>query len=791
MSESTSRELGSVTSEFMVPSLSSLDDPRVIGLEAAIRRREAVLAATSFAATRFLGTDDWDRDIRDVLARLGSAAEVSRVHLFAASVDDLGDVRMRLRHEWVAQGITPLANNPAHCEFDLESAGLDRWRGLAHGDSFDGSVASFPPSERAFFEALGFRSLAAVPVFVGSVWWGFLAFAHDLIEREWSRAVIDALRAAAATLGAAMYRNHVEQTLREDVRHRERVEAELRSREAQLAEAQAIAHLGSWTWDIESNTLNGSDEMYRIYGFEPHASVSPGVFLTRVHPDDVDLVRRTIDEAVNEGKSFSVEHRIVRPPNDIRRFHVSGRVVVDDTGKPVQIIGAGQDITERYEAEATARKLIEERSRRSAAENEQRRAAFLADASRVLSTSFDYHTTLSTLARLAVPAFADFCTVDILDRNGEIKRVGIAHVEPEKETLLQQITKWVRTGAPLVPHLRRALVDGESTLIQEVDPDLVAQHALDAEHEAIILALAPTSVVCVPLKLADKVLGAMVWYTIDEERRYRPRDLELAEELARRAALAIENARLFNESEQATRARDQMLGVVAHDLRNPLNTMLMATQLLADSTAPESPARRQVAIVQRAGERMNRLVQDLLDVKRIESGRLTVEPRSIESRSLVSEAVDMLRPLAASSSIELDLEIAHDNLPPVCADPHRVQQVLSNLIGNAIKFTPRGGRIVVCCEPDEGDVRFEVRDTGPGIPAENLPHIFGQFWQASRGDRRGIGLGLAIAKGIVEAHGGKIWVESEEGSGSRFFFTLPQARGGEVRRWSIARMAVQ
>jgi hypothetical protein len=184
MSESTSRELGSVTSEFMVPSLSSLDDPRVIGLEAAIRRREAVLAATSFAATRFLGTDDWDRDIRDVLARLGSAAEVSRVHLFAASVDDVGDVRMRLRHEWVAPGITPLTSNPAHCEFELESAGLERWRGLAHGDGFDGSVASFPPSERAYFEALGFRSLAVVPVFVGSVWWGFLAFAHDLIERE-------------------------------------------------------------------------------------------------------------------------------------------------------------------------------------------------------------------------------------------------------------------------------------------------------------------------------------------------------------------------------------------------------------------------------------------------------------------------------------------------------------------------------------------------------------------------------------------------------------------------------
>jgi signal transduction histidine kinase len=219
-----------------------------------------------------------------------------------------------------------------------------------------------------------------------------------------------------------------------------------------------------------------------------------------------------------------------------------------------------------------------------------------------------------------------------------------------------------------------------------------------------------------------------------------------------------------------------MLGVVAHDLRNPLNTMLMAAQLLADSTEPESVARRQAAVVQRAGERMNRLVQDLLDVKRMESGRLTIELRRVLAPTLVTEAVEMLRSIAASSRIELVLEDSCEDLPPVSADPHRVQQVLSNLIGNAIKFTPRGGRIAVRCSRAEGEVRFEVRDTGPGIPAEHLPHVFGQFWQAKRADRRGIGLGLAIAKGIVEAHGGKIWVESTCGVGSTFFFTLPVAQ---------------
>ena len=775
MNESTERGVGSVTAEFMVPSLSALDDPRVLGLEAAIRRREAILNAVSYAATRFLGTANWDRDIRDVLARLGSAAEVSRVYLFAAHRDEGGTLWMRMKHEWVAQGFEPFANDPARCEFAPLAWGLARWAGLEHGDVFDGPVSSFPAAERPYFESLGLRSVAVVPVFVGEGWWGFLGFAHDASDREWARATIAALRAAAATLGAAIYRNRVEEALRDDVRQRQLVEAELRSREAQLAEAQSIAHVGSFVWNIATNELRGSDELYRIYGFALGTTLVPAVILQRVHPDDDDLVRRRIDAAVTKGESFKVKHRIIRPPGEIRVCNLEGRVVLDEKGTPAQIIGAGQDVTEQHEAEITARKLIQEQTRRSAAEAEQRRAAFLADASRVLGASFDYHTTLAKLAQLAVPAFADFCTVDILDRNGAIQRLGIAHADAAKEPLLHHITKWVRAGSPLVPHLHRALVEGEPTLIPEIDSARIAQHALSAEHEAIILALAPTSVASVPLKLGNKIIGALVWYTTNASRRYDQRDLELAEELARRAALAVENARLYHESEQATRSRDQMLGVVAHDLRNPLNTMLMAAELLADSAPPESMTHRHATIVRRAGERMNRLVQDLLDVKRMESGQLAIEPRRMSSHSLLVEAVETLRSLALSTSIDLVMEAAGDDPPPVLADPHRVQQVFSNLIGNAIKFTPRGGRVVLRCKPGQGAVQFEVRDTGPGIAAEHLPHIFGQFWQANRRDHRGIGLGLAIAKGIVEAHGGKIWVESEPGVGSSFFFTLPLA----------------
>ena len=213
--------------------------------------------------------------------------------------------------------------------------------------------------------------------------------------------------------------------------------------------------------------------------------------------------------------------------------------------------------------------------------------------------------------------------------------------------------------------------------------------------------------------------------------------------------------------------------MVAHDLRNPLNTVMMAAGLMLETSSPERPAeRRQVEIVIRAADRMNRMIQDLLDVKRMESGRLGLEAKPETVAGLVGDTIEMLRPLAEGSSIRLESHVA-PNLPRVLADATRISQVLSNLVGNAVKFTPREGVITITADGLDAEVRFSVIDTGAGIPAEQLPHIFGRFWQARTSDRRGIGLGLAIAKGIVEAHRGRIWVESSVGLGSTFYFTLP------------------
>jgi signal transduction histidine kinase len=219
-----------------------------------------------------------------------------------------------------------------------------------------------------------------------------------------------------------------------------------------------------------------------------------------------------------------------------------------------------------------------------------------------------------------------------------------------------------------------------------------------------------------------------------------------------------------------------MLSVVAHDLRNPLNTIFMgSSSMIDDIVDAESTVGRTARIVKRAAERMNRLIQDLLDIRRTESGTLSIDAKSESVAAMMSEAMEMLKPLATTASLELRAEIA-EHVSTIFADSARLLQVLSNLVGNAIKFTPRGGSITVRAEPLGDEVRFVVSDTGPGIPPDQLPHIFGRFWQANRKDRRGIGLGLAIAKGIVEVHGGRIWVESTLGAGSNFYFTIPTQR---------------
>ncbi|HEY0673162.1 MAG TPA: HAMP domain-containing sensor histidine kinase, partial [Longimicrobiales bacterium] len=237
----------------------------------------------------------------------------------------------------------------------------------------------------------------------------------------------------------------------------------------------------------------------------------------------------------------------------------------------------------------------------------------------------------------------------------------------------------------------------------------------------------------------------------------------------------IRLAVLYNDARQAVSAREDVLKIVSHDLRNPLNTIAMTADLIRDVAVPEQDRKRYLDMILRSGRRMNRMIQDLLDVARLERGQLFIEPVSTPLATIVNDALDMMAPMALERGVALDAELAAD-LPPVMADPERIVQLFSNLVGNALKFTPKDGAVCIRAQLSTDQVRVTVSDTGPGIPANEIDNVFASFWQAKKADRRGIGLGLTIARAIVEAHGGTIGVASAPGKGAEFWFTLNVAR---------------
>jgi len=272
-------------------------------------------------------------------------------------------------------------------------------------------------------------------------------------------------------------------------------------------------------------------------------------------------------------------------------------------------------------------------------------------------------------------------------------------------------------------------------------------------------------------------LGTLQLWDKKDGAEFDESDEAILTQLSQLASVALENARLFRAAQDATRARDDLVAIVSHDLRNPIHTIQMAASFLLE-IAPVNDrrlhARRQLAVIQRSATRANRLIQDLLDVARIQAGGLAVDPVPVDVGSLVNEAVEAATPLASAAKLKVS-SVVSEPVSSVASDRERVLQVFANLIGNAIKFTPKGGEIRILANLENSEVRFTVADTGPGIPPEHLTHVFDRYWQVKSTAKLGTGLGLSIAKGIVEAHGGRIWAESPPGSGAEFNFTLPVA----------------
>ena len=394
----------------------------------------------------------------------------------------------------------------------------------------------------------------------------------------------------------------------------------------------------------------------------------------------------------------------------------------------------------------------------------------LLDASALLTASLDYEETLTSLATLVARRVADMCVVDIIEPQRGFRRLVAEHRDPAMGGLCAEL---MSLSLDVDHTLGRAAIESRKpVLFPDIRSKLVEEIAKCPEHLRILRALRIKSAVCVPLLSHDLAIGALVLASSEAD-AFTADDVALAIQLAERAAISLERAWLYSAAMRAVRARDEVVAIVAHDLRGFLNTISLAIGIFRGQPSVERQA-RSILSIERACARANRLLSDLLDVTRIEAGRMPVEPKPVPSRDLLLEALDIEELLATAREIELRTEIP-SNAPVLLADRERILQVLDNLVGNAIKFTPRGGHITLAVKRLEDRAALCVADDGPGIAPEVLPHIFDRFWQAAkREERNGAGLGLAICKGIVEAHGGRIWAESS-GLGTTISFVLPLA----------------
>jgi signal transduction histidine kinase len=383
-------------------------------------------------------------------------------------------------------------------------------------------------------------------------------------------------------------------------------------------------------------------------------------------------------------------------------------------------------------------------------------------------SSLDYDKTLAAIAQLAVRSLADFCIIDLVE-DETIRRAQVAHADPGHAELTAELLNF-----PLdrkCPHMSlRVLETGESALVRDVTAEVLEFHSQSPEHLRIIQALQPRSIMAVPLRARGRLLGVVLF--VSSSRNYDVDDLALAERFGRIAALEVDNARQYRGASEAVAARDRILGIVAHDLRNPLNTIVMAAELIRYVELPAEKRDHQIDVILSSARRMNRLIQDLLTIATIEADRMPLQRELLSPSALAHEAVEIAAQSAASRSVGLRA-VAAGELPLISADPDRLLQVLSNLINNAIRFTPEGGEVVARVESTRSDVQFAVADNGCGISSEDLPFIFDSFWRRRGQTVEGAGLGLAIAKAIVEAHGGSIGVDSVVGKGSTFHFSIP------------------
>ncbi|HEY4668964.1 MAG TPA: ATP-binding protein [Tepidiformaceae bacterium] len=482
-----------------------------------------------------------------------------------------------------------------------------------------------------------------------------------------------------------------------------------------------------------------------------------------IHPTDVRRVRRRTASGIRSGRPFDIEFRL-RGDDGRYRYHLARYVpVTDEDGTLTGWVGTSMQIDEQKRAQESQR--------------------FLGAAGEVLSRSLDVDVTLTSLARLSISHLAEGCSIELLNPEGRIESVAVAHQDPHIEELLGQIR---RRNPPAVggPHaIARAISSWEPVNVQ-IDEHYLAEIAMDEEHLVASRSLDATWSLSVPLIARGRCLGAITLYRSASSPRFDDDEVRVAVDLARRAALAIDNAELFRASQQvadellkANRVKDEFLGLVSHELRTPLTTIIGNADVLRRRGAEIDPEHLRTASedIQHDAERLYALVKNMLVLSHVEAERdVIVEP------TLVQRVLP--RVVATHSARFPEREILthlEPGLGAVLAQESYLEQILGNLISNAEKYAPAGTPITVIAQPKDDHIAIAVLDRGQGIAPDDLDKIFKPFFRSERSAATaGAGLGLAVCQRLVEVQGGQIWAQPRQGGGTEFWFTLPVAHDG-------------
>ena len=478
--------------------------------------------------------------------------------------------------------------------------------------------------------------------------------------------------------------------------------------------------------------------------------------LVLIHPDDLPALQKISYEIRRSpGKSLSSEYRLRCKDGSWRWFEGTGTNLLHNPDVEA-IVGNFRDIT--------ARKLAEERLQ------------LLNDVSTLLVSSLDHQITLQEIAHLLVPAQADYCRIALLDDQGQIKEINVNHVDPEKNKLVQALYEQYKDRSRSTHGLQKILATGQPELISHVSQDVLETTRDNPQLFNLVLELSLRSYMGVPLIARGKTIGAITFSSIQPHRHYTPDDLLFVQEVARRIALALDNVHLYREAQNAIRLRDEFIATASHELRTPITSLKMYAQVLQKRFTGQGEERLVHSLKKMDAQiaKLTLLIEDLLDVSKLELGKVAFRQEAFDLNEVIKETVEHIQATSSRHTIHVEGKCALS----VWGDKERIGQVLTNLLINAIKYSPEADTVLVHVAQEQAMAVVSVQDFGIGIAQEHQQHIFGRFYRVNDPEERtypGLGIGLHIAHEIVVKHGGTMHVISEKGKGALFCFTLPYA----------------